>query len=473
MKWLKRTIRYGSVIIAALVWGVAVLTPVDGIGVPVNAQTSNDGVMAADVRAGASPPMAANGAIYLTIQNAGDRAARLVSAETDVAAAVELHETVNDNGVMRMIPRPKGYAIAADETLVLEPGGKHIMLLGLEEPLRAGDAFSLTLNFADAESMVVTVPVLPLSEVAMDHNDTDQDAMSMDDIPADEDAVSETADDALTEDTVTVQNVRAGASPPMAANGAIYLTIQNAGDRAARLVSAETDVAAAVELHETVNDNGVMRMIPRPEGYAIAADETLVLEPGGKHIMLLGLEEPLRAGDAFSLTLNLADAESMVVTVPVLPLSEVAMDHSEMDQGEMDHGEMAGDDAAMTDAHMADDAEMTDRPQWARMVEERLDVSALHHIDEMLNDEGAMEPEFADTAHAFNAQLSKIPWPEEMFEVVANLNRTLTNLETALYAGDAETAAPLAAAVHEIAHDMEHLMSALLDDGEHSEQGGE
>ena len=62
-------------------------------------------------------------------------------------AAVELHESINDNGVMKMEPHPEGFEIPAGGTLELKPGGKHVMLLGLVKPLAVGDTIELTLNF--------------------------------------------------------------------------------------------------------------------------------------------------------------------------------------------------------------------------------------------------------------------------------------------------------------------------------------
>jgi len=124
---------------------------------------------------------------------------------------------------------------------------------------------------------------------------------------------------------ITVVNVRARPSPASAANGAAYMVILNGLDQDVTLVSAESDVAATVETHETVNDNGVMRMIPKPEGYDIPAGGSVELKPGGKHIMLIDLVKPLETGEEFELTLNFDNGETMTVTVPVVEMDGMPM----------------------------------------------------------------------------------------------------------------------------------------------------
>ncbi len=130
---------------------------------------------------------------------------------------------------------------------------------------------------------------------------------------------------------ITVVSVRARPSPASAANGAAYMVILNGLDKDVTLVSAESDVAATVETHETVNDNGVMRMIPKPEGYDIPAGGSVELKPGGKHIMLIDLVNPLETGDEFELTLNFDNGETMTVTVPVVEMDGMPM---KMDESE-------------------------------------------------------------------------------------------------------------------------------------------
>ncbi|MBV7330856.1 copper chaperone PCu(A)C [Chloroflexi bacterium TSY] len=130
---------------------------------------------------------------------------------------------------------------------------------------------------------------------------------------------------------VTVETAMSNASPPGAANGAAYLTITNGLDASIRLVSIEGDVAGKLELHETVKENDVLKMVPQHDGFEILAGEQLRLEPGGKHIMMMGLVQPLVADDEFELTLNFDGADSQTITVQVLEIGET-MDHGRHSQ---------------------------------------------------------------------------------------------------------------------------------------------
>jgi copper(I)-binding protein len=100
-----------------------------------------------------------NGVIYLTLTNQGSGDDALLSAETEAARAAELHQTtIDEQGIMRMshisrLPLPPG------EPVVLEPGGLHLMLIGLQEGIVQGDTLHLTLNFEKAGPIMIEVPV--------------------------------------------------------------------------------------------------------------------------------------------------------------------------------------------------------------------------------------------------------------------------------------------------------------------------
>jgi copper(I)-binding protein len=106
------------------------------------------------------------GAAWFTITNNGDTDDRLVSADSDVAAAVEIHEMALKDGTMTMSPLMDGLAIPAGETVVLEPGGYHIMLIGLTRDLIAGESFELTLTFETAGEIELTVPIFMTKNAA-------------------------------------------------------------------------------------------------------------------------------------------------------------------------------------------------------------------------------------------------------------------------------------------------------------------
>jgi copper(I)-binding protein len=116
-----------------------------------------------DVRARPAPLEGGNGAAFLTVLNGLDVPVRLMSAAGDVAAVIELHETINEDGVMKMEPHPEGFEIPAGGILQLQPGGKHVMLLGLVKPLATGASFDLTLNFEGSDAVTVSVPVVEIT----------------------------------------------------------------------------------------------------------------------------------------------------------------------------------------------------------------------------------------------------------------------------------------------------------------------
>jgi len=97
------------------------------------------------------------GVVYLTIKG-GDAGDTLLSASTPVAPKAELHESYEENGVMKMRPIAS-LPVAAGKMVMLKPGGYHIMLVGLTKALTPGETFPLTLDFAKAGDITVTVQV--------------------------------------------------------------------------------------------------------------------------------------------------------------------------------------------------------------------------------------------------------------------------------------------------------------------------
>lgn len=130
---------------------------------------------------------------------------------------------------------------------------------------------------------------------------------------------------------ITVLDLMAPVAPAGMSNGSIYFTLQNGTDQPLHLQGATADVAAALSFHETIDDQGVIRMIAQPDGFVVAAGESLVLAPGSKHLMLEKLRTPLVAGEQFTLTLTFADAAPLTLTVPVMDHGDAPMDHSKMD----------------------------------------------------------------------------------------------------------------------------------------------
>jgi periplasmic copper chaperone A len=107
----------------------------------------------------ATPPGATAGGAYLSIENGGSAPDTLLAARSPAAGMVEIHEMSMDGNVMRMRALPGGITIPAGGKVALAPGGYHIMLMDLKQPLAAGKSIPLTLVFAKAGSIDVDVHV--------------------------------------------------------------------------------------------------------------------------------------------------------------------------------------------------------------------------------------------------------------------------------------------------------------------------
>jgi copper(I)-binding protein len=103
-------------------------------------------------------------AVYMTFTNNG-AADRLLSASTATSSLVEIHNMNMDGGMMRM-RRLDGIDLPSGGTVLLAPGGLHMMLFGLKAPLRTGESFPLELRFKNAGKILVQVNVEANSDAA-------------------------------------------------------------------------------------------------------------------------------------------------------------------------------------------------------------------------------------------------------------------------------------------------------------------
>lgn len=116
-----------------------------------------------------------------------------------------------------------------------------------------------------------------------------------------------------------VENVWAPATFKLAVTGAVYLNIENASGQDRTLISASVDksIADSVEIHESFLQNEMARMRQLTDPVAIAANDHVAFEQGGKHIMLMGLKGPLEVDNNFTLTLLFDNDDSLTVNVKV------------------------------------------------------------------------------------------------------------------------------------------------------------
>ena len=108
----------------------------------------------------ATPSGAKVGGSYLTIENKGTAADKLIGASSDVAGSIQVHEMSMANGTMKMRPLESGLAIEPGKTVKLAPGGYHLMMMDLKNPLKQGDKLSITLQFEKAGKVPVSFDVM-------------------------------------------------------------------------------------------------------------------------------------------------------------------------------------------------------------------------------------------------------------------------------------------------------------------------
>lgn len=118
-----------------------------------------------------APPSVPHGAAYVDITVEGEEPAVLVGASTPASDTVELHDMAMDDGVMRM-RQVMQIEVPGGITQTMRPGGGyHLMLMNLVAPLREGDRFPMTLEFAERGEVEVEVWVQSAGEGSADADD--------------------------------------------------------------------------------------------------------------------------------------------------------------------------------------------------------------------------------------------------------------------------------------------------------------
>ena len=116
---------------------------------------------------------------------------------------------------------------------------------------------------------------------------------------------------------LAVSNAWIREAPPGATVLAGYLKITNRGTTHATITGVSADDFSSVEVHRTVMEDGMARMLP-VETIEIPAFGRLVLEPGGLHLMLIEPKRPLSEGDTVVLEMQPIDGPCITITVPVI-----------------------------------------------------------------------------------------------------------------------------------------------------------
>lgn len=104
-------------------------------------------------------PQGENSAAYFVIENGTSSNDSLLSVSTDGAETAEAHMSMMDDNSVMSMQMQAAVAIPSGDKVEFKPGGLHVMLINLKQDLKAGDTFSLTLNFKEAGSIVIEIPV--------------------------------------------------------------------------------------------------------------------------------------------------------------------------------------------------------------------------------------------------------------------------------------------------------------------------
>jgi copper(I)-binding protein len=113
----------------------------------------------------AGPSAGAATAVYLRVRNPNSADDRLLGAETALAERAELHQTREEEGMVRMVQVP-ALTLPGQGELALQPGGAHLMLMGLRQPLAEGQELELELRFERAGELMLRLPVRPAGSPA-------------------------------------------------------------------------------------------------------------------------------------------------------------------------------------------------------------------------------------------------------------------------------------------------------------------
>lgn len=125
-------------------------------------------------------------------------------------------------------------------------------------------------------------------------------------------------------DDIQVENPFAREVPPGAMASGSFMTLKNTSFDDVKLVSASSTVAKKVELHTHIHENGVMKMREVPSIEILAQGETQ-LKPGGLHIMLINLNQNIKAGDQVTVELKFEDGSQKTVEMPVKSVMGMGM----------------------------------------------------------------------------------------------------------------------------------------------------
>ncbi|MEE8586739.1 MAG: copper chaperone PCu(A)C [Acidobacteriota bacterium] len=149
--------------LVVLLWPLGCAGAIEDEGGSVSAPGGLGGLRVENVRVQLVPG-GQHGAVYLDVINGSEVPDRLRLVESPAVQDIQTHESLAEDGVVRMLARPDGFEIPAGAKLELKEGGKHIMLLGIADLPAAGGKLLLRLHFDRAGILEVEAPVQTFGE---------------------------------------------------------------------------------------------------------------------------------------------------------------------------------------------------------------------------------------------------------------------------------------------------------------------
>lgn len=143
--------------------------------------------------------------------------------------------------------------------------------------------------------------------------------------------------------TVTDAWIRASDGPMTG----IFGDITNSGGQDVTIVSATNTASAMTELHEMAMVDGKMVMQEKAGGVVLSANSTIVLEPGGDHIMAMGMTAPVVPGDEVEVTLTLSTGDTVTFMAVAKESAAGDEEYHESDKDHSDHSDMTDMDGDM------------------------------------------------------------------------------------------------------------------------------
>lgn len=133
------------------------------------AGSAADGVQVEDIYVRAVPPGQGNSAAFMRLANEGEADHALVAVESDASKVVELHTHLKEDGMMKM-RRVDKIDLPAGATATLQPGGLHVMLIGLTRQLSPGEDVEIALIFEDGSRTELRAPVKTVQQTMEHHH---------------------------------------------------------------------------------------------------------------------------------------------------------------------------------------------------------------------------------------------------------------------------------------------------------------